>query len=101
MKVTSVRIKKINSSDKILGIASIQLDDCLVIHNIKLLLIDGVRKLSFPNKRSQRREYDSSGAFTLVNEYSDIVHPSNSEFRKYLENEIFKIYDTESEVKLN
>ena len=101
MKITSVRIKKTNAKNKLLGTASIQLDNCLVIHNIKLLQIDGTRKLSFPNRRSQRCEYDSNGAYTLVNEYSDIVHPSNNEFRKYLEDELFKIYDTESGVKLN
>ena len=31
----------------------------------------------------------------LMVSYMDIVHPSNSEFRQYLETEIFKVYDNE------
>lgn len=94
MKLTGIRVKKINSGGTILGYASVHLDNCLVIHDIKLINNNGKRMLSFPNKKSKRLVMEN-GEYSEVNTYMDIVHPSNSEFRKYLEDEIFKIYDSE------
>ena len=38
MKITSIRIKKNKrEDDTLLGIASIELDGCLIIHEIKLI----------------------------------------------------------------
>ena len=52
MQITNIRIRKSkNEESNVLGNASIQLDDCLVIHGIKLIrLDDGRRIISFPNK---------------------------------------------------
>ena len=97
MEISSIRVKKINNGGSILGYASIQLDDCLVIHDIKLVEHDGKRILSFPNKKI-RKYVMESGNYSEMNTFTDIVHPSNSEFRKYLEDEIFKVYDKEDQV---
>ena len=37
-----------------------------------------------------------NGTYSEVNSYTDIVHPSNTEFREYLEKEIYKVYDNEN-----
>ena len=54
MKITNVRLKIINNvgnTNTLLGTASIQLDNAIVIHDIKLIeMKDGKRVLSFPNK---------------------------------------------------
>ena len=94
MEVTGIRIKKVNSGSAVLGYANVQLDNCLVIHDIKLVNKNGKRILCFPNKKSKRVIMEN-GKYSEVNTYMDIVHPSNSEFRAYLEDEIFKIYDSE------
>lgn len=96
MKITSVRIKKNNVSDNkhLLGIASVQFDDCLVVHDIKLICLDGKRMLSFPNKKVKKYMVNEDG-YEQNFEFSDVVHPSNREFRQYIEEELFKIYDTE------
>lgn len=95
MKITSVRIKKSNKqSEGLLGMASIQLDDCLVIHNIKLLQVDGQRIVGFPSKKVKKFNF-VNGNYEEKYEYSDIVHPSNKEFREYIETELFKVYDME------
>ena len=94
MQITSVRIKKTNN-DKVLGIASIQLDNCLVIHGIKLIQLDDKRIISFPNKKIKKYEVDDNGEYVTKDEYTDVVHPSNSEFRKYIEDALFEIYDKE------
>lgn len=94
MQITSVRIKKTNN-DRVLGVASIQLDNCLVIHGIKLIQLDDKRIISFPNKKIKKYEVDDSGNYITKDEYTDIVHPSNKEFREYIESALFKIYDEE------
>lgn len=94
MQITSVRIKKTNN-DKVLGIASIQLDNCLVIHGIKLIQLEDKRIISFPNKKIKKYEVNDNGEYVTKDEYTDVVHPSNSEFRKYIEEALFEIYDKE------
>lgn len=94
MKITSIKIKKFNNTDKaILGIASIQLDDCLIIHNIQIVQLSDKRILSFPSKKVKKCISDSEG-YKEVFEYTDVVHPSNKEFREYIEIEIFKVFDS-------
>ena len=94
MKITSVRIKKSHNSGTLLGLASLQFDDCLVIHDIKLIQLENKRIVSFPNKKVKKYKSDENG-YSENYEYSDIVHPSNSEFRQYIQEELFKIYDLE------
>ena len=93
MEITNIRVQKNrNISEQILAIASIQLDNCLVIHDIKLIETNGKRLLSFPNKKTKKYVMEN-GEYSEVNTYTDLVHPSNVEFRDYLEKEVFKVYD--------
>ena len=94
MKVTSVRIKKVKKDEgsKVLGVASICLDNSLVIHGIKLLNLRDKRIISFPSKRIKKFGVGNS-EYESIYEYTDIVHPITSELRDYLEEEVFKVYD--------
>jgi DNA-binding cell septation regulator SpoVG len=94
MEITSIRIKKNHIGGTTLGTASVQLDNCLVIHDIKLVENNGKRILSFPNKKTKKYVMEN-GEYSEVNSYMDIIHPSNKEFREYIETEIFKVYDNE------
>lgn len=94
MVITSIRIKINKLGYGSLGTASIQLDNCLFIHNIKLYEYKGKRYLSFPNTKMKKDIYEN-GEHKVRYEYSDLVHPSNTEFRRYVEDEVFKIYDME------
>ena len=97
MQITSIRIKKLNNN-KVLGVASVQLDNCLVIHGIKLIQLDDNRRIvSFPNKKVKKYEVTDTGSYETKDEYTDVVHPSNPEFRKYIEDSLFEIYDKEGE----
>lgn len=99
MKITSIRIKKNKNkkdNDVLLGTASIQLDNCLIIHNIKLLQLKDKRVASFPNKKVKKFNITNDG-YEEVYGYTDIVHPSNEEFRNYVENELFAVYDMEED----
>lgn len=95
MKITSIRIKRNKTNDDaLLGIASIQFDDCFIIHDIKLVQLKDKRIISFPNKKVKRYTLDEDGYKENI-EFTDIAHPSNKEFRDYIEQELFKIYDKE------
>lgn len=94
MKITSIRIKKLSNHDRVLGIADVEFDNCLVIHDIKLVKLKDKRILSFPSKRMQKYTVDSDDKYVSNFEYSDLIHPSTKEFRAYIETEVFKIYDT-------
>ena len=94
MKITSIRIKRNSKlNDQLLGVASIQLDDCLIIHGIKLLQLKNKRVVSFPNKKIRKYDVVNDGNYEEKYEYTDIVHPSNVEFRNYIEEELFKYFD--------
>ena len=102
MKITNMQLKILNSStdSSLLGIATLQLDEQLIIHDVKLIqLKSGKRIISFPNKKMKRyivtKDSNNNEIYEERYEYTDIIHPSNSEFRQYLEEEIFKIYDSE------
>lgn len=99
MKITSIRMKKnnIDNNNKILATVSIQLDDCLVIHGIKLVQLKDKQIVSFPNKKILKYE-SQNGNITQNYEYTDIVHPSNKEFREYVQNEIIKVYNSKEDL---
>ncbi len=97
MKITSIRIKKNknNENKTLLGVASIEFDNCLVIHDLQLIQLQDKRIISFPHRKIKKYIMKDEG-YSENYEYTDIVHPSNKEFREYVENELFKIYDTEN-----
>lgn len=95
MKITSVRMKKSKYGDeKVLATASVQFEDCLIVHGIKVLQLGDKRVISFPSKKIKKylaNEDEYTTSFT----YADIVHPSNKEFRDYVEKVLFEIYDND------
>lgn len=80
MKITKIKIDKIGK-DKLKGFADIILDDCLAIHRIKI--IEGKNRMfvSMPDRKR------ADGTF------SDVVHPINQEFRKYIEKAILEEFN--------
>ena len=95
MKITSIRVKKLTNKGILLGSADVVLDDCLVIHGIRILEKNGKQILGFPNKKTKRVIMENE-QFSSLDSFMDIVHPINSEFRKYMEDEILKVYNSEN-----
>lgn len=81
MKITDIRIRKIKREGKVKAIASITIDDCFVVHDIKV--IDGNQGLfvAMPSRQS------SDG------EFRDIAHPINSETRTMVKDMIIEAYE--------
>ena len=65
---------------KLIAVASVTIDDCIAIHDIKI--VDGADGyfVSMPSKKSPRGEY------------RDIVHPISSEARAALTDAIMEAY---------
>ncbi len=80
MKVTDVRIMKINSENKLRGMASITLDNDFVVNDIKILEAQNKWFIAMPSRK------------TPNGEYKDIAHPINKETRKKIEEAILDKY---------
>ena len=80
MKITDVRVI-LKDESKLKGIVSITIDDCFVVHDIKV--IDGKDGLfiSMPNKK------------TADGDHIDIAHPINTETRLEIKNVVLEAYN--------
>ena len=86
MNISEVRIRFVKKDDsKLKAVASITIDDCFVIHDIKV--IDGTDGLfiAMPSRK------------TADGEYKDIAHPINSDTREELIKIILAAFDKEKE----
>lgn len=81
MKITNVEIKKVEKEDsRLKGMANITLDNCLAIHNIRIIEGDKGLFIAMPSKK-------------VEDKFFDLVHPINSETRKMFEEEIMAKYN--------
>ena len=82
MRFTDVRIRKVEKEDnKLRAIASVTIEECFVIHDIKI--IEGTEGLfiAMPSRK------------TKEGEYKDMAHPINSDTRKELSDIVLKAYN--------
>ena len=81
MKISDVRVRIVKTDkSKIKASASITIDECFVVHDIKVIEGKEGYFISMPSKK------------TPEGEYKDIVHPINTETREYISNEIINAY---------
>jgi len=88
MNITDVRIRLVKKDEsKMRGIASITIDNCFVVHDIKVIQStspEGGHFIAMPSKKMPDGEY------------RDIVHPLNSETRENLSKLVLAEFDKES-----
>lgn len=81
MKISDIRIRLIHKeTTRIKAIATITIDDCFVVHDIKVLENDHGYFIAMPNKK------------TLDGDYKDIAHPLNTETRELITSMILEAY---------
>lgn len=89
MNITDVRIKLVKRDElKLKAVASITLDDCFVVHDVKVIEGTDTYFISMPSKK------------TPDGGYKDIVHPLNSPTRELIKTavlEAFRKAEQESE----
>ncbi len=85
MKITDVRVRLVSKEDaKLKAVASITIDDCLVVHDIKVINGREGMFISMPSRK------------TPDGEYKDIVHPINTETREELKKAVLDAYEQET-----
>lgn len=72
------------SDEKLKAVASITIDECFVVHDIKVINGRDGLFISMPNRK------------TPEGEYKDIVHPINTATREELKKTILDAYETET-----
>ncbi|MBQ1735630.1 MAG: septation regulator SpoVG [Lachnospiraceae bacterium] len=82
MNVTDVRIRTMEKEGKLKAVASITIDDCFVIHDIKVIEGDHGLFIAMPSRKAQ----DGT--------YKDIAHPINSDTRAELQKLILERYES-------
>ena len=85
MKITDIRIRKIEKEGKMKAVVSITIDDVFVVHDIKVIEGEKGLFIAMPSRKA------SDG------EYRDIAHPINSETRDGIQNLILERYKAEIE----
>ena len=84
MKITEVRVRLVNKDEsKLKAVASMTIDGCFVIHDIKVIQGNEGLFISMPSRK------------TPEGEYKDIVHPINTETREAISKKIIEAYEQE------
>jgi stage V sporulation protein G len=86
LKISDIRIRLIAKEDsKLKAIASMTIDDCFVVHDIKVLESEQGNFIAMPSKK------------TPNGEFKDIVHPLNSETREMISSVVLAAYEAEKQ----
>ena len=81
LKITDIRVRLVNNNDKLKAVASITIDDELVVHDIKVINGKDGYFLSMPSRK------------TNEGDFKDIVHPIKTEVRENLKELILAEYE--------
>ena len=67
LNITEIRIKKINKGD-LLGAASICIENCFIMNEIKLLNGKNGRFISFPSRKLKNKDIRKNFSYPINNE---------------------------------
>ena len=82
MNISDIRIRLVNKEDsKLKAVASLTIDECFVVHDIKVVQGNESLFISMPSRK------------TPDGEYRDIVHPINTETRELLVAEVLRAFE--------
>lgn len=80
MKITDIKIRKFFDEGPMKAVVSVTFDDCLAVHDIKVIYARDRYFIVMPSRKNP----DGS--------YRDIVHPINGDFRAELERAVIDAY---------
>lgn len=81
IEITEVRVIKVNSTNRVKGIASITINNCFVVNDIKILESQNELFIGMPSRT------------TPNGEFKDVAHPINTETRKVIQDAILREYE--------
>lgn len=80
MQITDIKVRKFFEEGPMKAIASVTFDDCLAVHDVKVIYARDRYFIVMPSRKNP----DGT--------YRDIVHPINSDFRSALEEAVIDAY---------
>ena len=80
MQITDIKIRKFFEDGPMKAVVSVTFDDCLAVHDIKVIYARDRYFIVMPSRKNP----DGT--------YRDIVHPINAEFRAMLEDAVIDAY---------
>ena len=86
MKITDIRVRLVKGTEddlKLKAYVDITFDECFVVHGLKIIECQNGLFIAMPSKKIAN------------NEFKDIVHPIQPEFRKAITDEILAKYEEE------
>jgi stage V sporulation protein G len=82
VEITDIRVRKVAGEGKLKAYVTVTFDDCLVVHNVKIIEGKNGVFIAMPSRK------------TRAGEYKDVAHPIHPEFRTELQNKILEKYDS-------
>lgn len=81
MKITDVRVKRINKQGKLKAVVSVTFEEMFVVHDVKVIEGEKGLFIAMPSRKC------------ADGKYRDIAHPLNTEVRKYIQKTILDEYN--------
>ena len=82
MKITDVRLRKVNSENRMKAVASVTFDEEFVVHDIKVIESQNGLFIAMPSRK------------TPNGEFKDIAHQINAETREKIQKAILEAYES-------
>ncbi len=83
MEITEVRLRLVKEPGKLKAAASITIDDCFVVHDLRVVETETGLFVAMPNKRMG------------TGEFRDVAHPINNGTRDYISKLVIDKYQEE------
>jgi len=87
VEITEVRAKRINGDNRLVGIAAITIDNCFVVHELRIIEGKNGLFVAMPSRKMPNGDY------------KDVAHPINSETRAMIEKAVLDKYHEIPEIK--
>ena len=81
MQITDVRLRKVNSENRMKAVASVTFDNEFAVHDIKVIESQNGLFIAMPSRK------------TPNGEFKDIAHPINPETREKIQASILEAYN--------
>ena len=83
MEITEVRLRLVKEPGKLKAAASITIDECFVVHDLRVVETETGLFVAMPNKRMG------------TGEFRDVAHPINNDTRDYISKLVIDKYQEE------
>lgn len=87
MKITEVRAKRVNGENRLVGIAAITIDECFVVHELRIIEGKDGLFVAMPSRKMPNGEF------------KDVAHPINTDTRSMIERVVLEAYHKLPELK--